>query len=210
MAQMGILTEESLGQMAAGVEVFFGRIIDKTGNLEGAIRATWPELVKLYQWYEKMGVDVPGWLQEAIDKGQEMGHSLEVPLSTADAMNEMVRLLGLIAEALGAVEQNARKAGNAIGNMPSPGGGPSGPPQGPGGKGDFGAQSGFLGTITRPTLITAGEIGDETISITPSGGGGGGSTTIVLELDGQVLGRIVTDMSKDGRIRINETAVKEF
>ena len=77
MAQMGILTQGSLTAMGEAVKATFDRIVDKTGNMTAALKASWPELVKLYNWFTQLGMDVPPWLDELISKGQEMGLSME-------------------------------------------------------------------------------------------------------------------------------------
>ena len=208
MAQMGILTGESLSAMGEAIRVAFEKAVSATGNETAALKASWPELVKLYDYYEKLGLDVPGWLQEMIDKGQEMGLSMSIPLGTEEALNRIVDILGQIAAKLGAVATKAGEAGEAIGGIPNPGagGGGNGRPD------NINAQVGFQGDLLRPTTIRVAESGPEHVSITPSGGGssGGGMGNVTLLVDGVVLGKIISEGSKTGKVRIMPTAVREF
>lgn len=122
MAQMGILTKNSLAAMGAAIEVTFNRLLDETGNLKATIRATWPELIKLYEWYQKLGLDAPAWLQDVIDQGSKMGLSLDVPDTVLSVLQDIATVLGDIAIALGAVTIGANNAGAALGGIDVPNG----------------------------------------------------------------------------------------
>jgi hypothetical protein len=207
MAQMGILTAESLASMGEAVRVSFEKAVGATNNETAALKAAWPELVKLYKEYERLGVEVPPWLQKLIDKGSEMGMSMEIPMSTVEALNRIVEVLEKIATALGVVKSEAESAGRAVENVGTPSGVGGGR-----GPADVGAQVGFQGDVLRPTTIRVGESGPEHVQVTPQGAGaeGGGGMNITLMVDSVELGRIISEGSKTGKVRIMPTAVREF
>jgi TP901 family phage tail tape measure protein len=205
MAQMGILTAESLNSMGEAIRVSFEKAVEATGNETGALKAAWPELVKLFNQFKQMGMEVPPWLDEIIAKGEDMGLSMEMPLGTTEALNAILDVLLSIASALGAVASEAKSAGNAISNIPDA--------QGPSGRGgEVAAQVGFQGDVLRPTSIRVGESGPEHVEVTPQGPGsdsGGGGDTILM-IDSVELGRVISEGSKTGKVRIMPTAVREF
>jgi hypothetical protein len=204
MAQMGILTESTLTSMGEAVRATFDRILEGTNDETAALRAAWPELVKLYDYYKQMGMDVPEWLQGMIDKGGELGMSLEVPKTAEESMERMVGLLELVAEKLGAAADEIERAGKAMGGTNPPGTPPSG---------GTGGQTGFAMDVTRPMSLTVGETGVEHVEVTPGSGGGGsggGMPNVTIMLDGAVLGQILSERSKTGDLRISPSAIKEF
>ncbi len=132
MARMGILTKDSLAAMGEAARVTFEDIVTKTGNYNGALKASWPDLIKMREYYQELGMSMPTWLDEAIKKGKEMGLSMEVPLTTQDAMNKMVDILERIAVALGAAAKETQNFANAAGNIPNNLGPGPGKKKGPG------------------------------------------------------------------------------
>jgi TP901 family phage tail tape measure protein len=217
MAQMGILTRDSLAAMGEAVHVTFDRIVEETGNAKTALKATWPEVVKLYDMYKRLGMDVPPWLQDLIDKGEKMGLSLDIPTTVLGALREMVSILKDIARALGAVEDEARNAGNAIGNIPDP---PRPSGNRPGGA--INAQGGLhMPPIRSPEFgpIYA-HMGEEIHIDKPENmpGASASSGDLVIRspivLDKTVLGNAVIRIAKDalisGRITVPQKNVQEI
>ena len=191
MAKMGILTKDSLAAMGEAIRQTFDDAVEKTGNFEGALRASWPELVKTYKWFESMGMEVPGWLQDAIDKGSELGYSMEIPTTVLDALTEMVGLLQAIAEEMGAVASETRDAARAARSIPeNVGSGRRG-----GGNPDGMAEGGWIPAAPpHGTLFIGGEKEPELVIPQSKldsvlGGGGGESVAINVQVDaGNFLG----------------------
>jgi len=188
MARMGILTEESLSAMGEAAHATFNRVLTDTGNLEMAIRATWPELVTLYDWYKQFGMDVPDWLQKAIDKGQEMGHSMDIPDTTLQVMETIRDVLIAIATNAGIAATEWGGLNKAMAGTPSAPG-PGAPHPGKGGgpdKWQHGTPEGGV-LYRRRSLIEVAESRPERVWVQPQGtsvgGGRGGDVSIVNNFD---------------------------
>lgn len=156
LGKAGFLTEKDLRAFAEAMKTEWDLLIGKGFSLEQILAAIGPNIALMYQWFEKMGMDVPGWLE---DIGEDL-KGIEPPRSTEDILGKIEEILYKMAVHMGAIVEDTEKWSELIRDFPPfPGGPREGPAPGrphprPGGP-KVSAAAGMFEKLKKDTMILA-------------------------------------------------------
>jgi hypothetical protein len=219
----GYLTVDAFHAYEGAALTAFQQAIDASGSEKESLISIAPLLSNIKRLHEELGIPIDANTQKLIDMAEEMGvvFKPDPVMELVDAIKDLIATISGVPREIH-VNTTYTESGN-----PPVTGGPAQPPGGP----DIYASMGFYNpSLPKDTLIQA-HTGEEVL-ITPAGkkkgdvmdvdamisamaqaaAGSGGDTIIpiTLNMDGKKFAQWITQASRDGRVRIHESALRDF